>query len=282
VKNTFDILTAVSGLGAGVPVRRKWDIGASSVTGSVKGNRGVASVEGILAAWQAKHGFSGRTGLLDLDPRDWYLADLPVQGYEDLTKGLGETYRIMDVSFKPTPSCRWTHVPITAAWQALEDQPIKAQDISQIVIRGVERLKRYEWQTMLDAQFSIPCALALAITGAQPGPGWYTTGRFRDEDIRELASKVTYERDREAEALEIEQGKMVCEVNITLKDGQVKTAHADRIKGAPDNPMSRDEILAKFRANLSFADDVWIAKALDMVMNLGGVPDTTVLVEQLY
>jgi 2-methylcitrate dehydratase PrpD len=251
-KRAFDILESGSGrLELAGPKRIKHDIPKESVRGSVKSNYGLVSLRGILAARQAQKGLTGMKGLLDTGLRTWYLIGGKVDNYDELTKGLGESYRIMDMSFKPTPSCRLTHLPITAAWQALEDYPIKAEEIAEITVKGVERLKHYEWETMLDAQFSTPCALAMAISGGEPGPRWYTTGRFKDADIRELASKVKFEYDPQAEALEIKNEKLTGTMVIRLKSGKVKKAYVEQIKGAPDNPMSEDELRAKFRANAS-------------------------------
>ena len=268
VRNTLDILTLQSGLTVAAPRRRKADISSSLTLGNLKGGYGKAAEQGVLAAWEAKAGLTGNAGLLDLDLTDWFLLGLPVPGYDLLTDELGKAYWIMDMSLKPTPSCRWTHPAITAVWQALDNRAVRADEVSEVIIIGVERLQRYEWDTMLEAQFSLPCALALAMVGAEPGPGWYTTGRFKEADIRELASRVTYVRDPEAEALEIRDSRMTCAVEVVFEDGQTRSSRAESVKGAPDNPMSRDEVLAKFAANASFMTDVQIDGVIGKVEDL--------------
>ncbi len=275
ISNAFRL--AQSG-GINPPKPHKHDIPKSMVVPKIKGHYGIRSLQGILAARQAQQGLTGWKGLLDFDRKAWYLAGGEVDNYDILTQGLGKTYRILEVSFKPTPSCRWSHVPITAAWEALENKPVKGEEISEILIKGVERLKRYNWETMLQAQFSIPCAVALAISGEEPGPGWYTTGRFKDADIRDLASKVKFEHDPRAEELELKEGKMICTVEIRFKDGKVKKASIDKIKGAPDNPMSDDELKAKFRANAtSVIGEAQIEQVIDMILNLEKLTELSLL-----
>ena len=46
---------------------------------------------------------------------------------------------------------------------------------------------------------SLAVALALAALGIEPGPKWYTTGKFKDPEVRELAAKIKLENDPEAE-----------------------------------------------------------------------------------
>lgn len=280
-KTTFDILSAMGALWLG-PARGKYDVASSELVGSVKGDNGMASMQGILAAVQAETGLTGCRGMLDLDLKDWYIAGLPEDGYAELTAGLGEDFQISRMSLKPTPSCRWTHVPITAAWEALGGKPVDVGHVARIIVRGVERLRRYEWETMLDAQFSIPCALSLSISRGQPGPDWYTTGHFKSPEIRALAQKVEYEHDPEAEALEIRTGKMKCEVEIRFADGTVRSARIDRIKGAPSNPLTSEEMAAKFRANASFLDPARVSRAMDRLMSLERERNVADLMKDVY
>lgn len=267
----------------GFPRPYKHDIPAGMVVPEVKGEYGQRALHGILAARQGQHGLTAWKTILDGDLKSWYLAGGNPNGYHILTEGLGTDYRILEVSFKPTPSCRWTHVPITAAWQALDQKPVIGDEIAEIVIKGVNRLQRYEWDSMLEAQFSTPCILALALIGKEPGPGWYTTGRFKDGDIRALAKKIKFEHDPKAEELELKTGKMICTVDIKFKDGTLKSASIDRIKGAPDNPMTDAELRGKFKANaISLIGETKLNKAIDVIMNLEKIKNVSILTAFLF
>jgi 2-methylcitrate dehydratase PrpD len=280
VQRVFGVLTLDPG-----PVPRlspqKYDIPSDMDLGTIKWNYGGSAELGVLAAYKAKSGLTGMPGLLDLDYTGWCMAGLPPQGYDDLTRGLGREHWIQNMSFKPTPSCRWTHVPITAAWSALKNRPVRAADIERVVIKGVNRLQRYQWEQMTDAQFSIPCSLALAMSGDTPGPGWYISGRFRDADIRELASKIRLERDPAAEAREIDDVAMSCTVEITFKNGEVKSGTCEHVKGAPGNPMSRDELVAKFKANASHLNPRSQQQIIDAILHLEDVSDIAILMDSL-
>jgi 2-methylcitrate dehydratase PrpD len=126
---------------------------------------------------------------------------------------------------------------------------------------------------MIQAQFSVPTVIALAITGVEPGPKWYITGRFKDPDILELAKKVKFENDPEAVDLELKQGKMMSTVKIVFKDGTVKQATCKNIKGSPGNPMSEKELEAKFKANAAgIMSDTQINRIIGTVMELEKLP----------
>jgi 2-methylcitrate dehydratase PrpD len=264
------------------PLRQKYDVPTDTPVPETKSNFGLYAMRGILAARLGQQKVTGWNTLLDGDLQKWYLSGGEVEGYDILTGGLGKIYRIMEVSFKPTPSCRLTHAPITALWQALDHKPIKAKDIEQIEIKGVKRLDRPQWEIVMEAQFSIQCTIAMAALGIEPGPKWYTTGKFKDPEVRELAAKVKLENDPEAEELELREGKVKCTVTVKFKDGTVKKATIHHVKGAPGNPMTEEELKAKFKANTIdiFSEDQ-VAKIIDTVLNLEKLPKVSDLTKLL-
>lgn len=251
------------------PSRQRYDLPASTIVPETKADYGLSALKGIISARLAQQGVTHGVDLLDEDLQQWYLSGGEVEGYDILTGGLGKTYRIMEMSFKPTPSCRLTHAPITALREALDHKPVKAKDIEQIVIKFVKRLDRPEWEIMMQAQFSMQCIIALDALGIEPGPKWYTTGKFKDPEVRELAAKVKLENDPEAEELEIREGKVKCTAEVKFKNGTVKKATIHQIKGAPGNPMTEAELKAKFRANtIDIFSEVQVARIIDTVLNL--------------
>jgi 2-methylcitrate dehydratase PrpD len=279
IERTFGVLTADAG--ALRLTQAKYDVPPDMDIGTIKGNYGQYSELGVLAAYKARSGLTSMKGLLDVDLTGWYLAGLSAAGFDDLVRGLGHQYWILNMSFKPTPSCRWTHVPITAAWAALGNRPVRASDVDRIVVKGVTRLERYQWDEMTQAQFSIPCALALAISGATPGPGWYSSGRFTDPEIRALASKVKLEREPEAESREIWDLGMTCTVEITFKNGEIKSGRCEHVKGAPQNPMTRNELVSKFKVNASHLKPSRQQELVDKILRFEEIGDVADLMTLL-
>ena len=264
------------------PQRQKYDVPTNTPVPETKSNFGLYAMQGILAARLGQQKVTGWDTLLDGDLKKWYLSGGEVEGYDILTGGLGKIHRIMEVSFKPTPSCRLTHAPVTALWKALDHKPVKAKDIEQIVIKFVKRLDRPQWEIEMEAQFSIQCAIALAALGVEPGPKWYTTGKFKDPEVRELAAKIKLENDPEAEELEIREGKVKCTATVKFKDGTVKKATIHHVKGAPGNPMTEEELKAKFRSNtIDILSEAQISQIIDTVLNLEKLPKVSDLTKLL-
>jgi 2-methylcitrate dehydratase PrpD len=81
--------------------------------------------------------------------------------------------------------------------------------------------------------------------------------------LRERA-KVRLIPDQELERL---MPLRVAIVNITLEDGSRLTQSVDNVRGTPENPMTRDEI---------------IAKATDLIAPILGVASCSKLIEQVF
>ena len=108
------------------------------------------------------------------------------------------------------------------------------------------------------------------------------TGKFKDPEVRELAANVKLENDPEAEEMELREGKVKCTVTVKFKDGTVKKATIYHVKGAPGNPMTEDELKAKFRTNTIdiFSEDQ-VARIIDTVLNLEKLPKVSDLTKLL-
>jgi 2-methylcitrate dehydratase PrpD len=278
----IDALGIMVGRMRGNPMRRKAPTGVQPTNLTIKSDRGFNAVLGVLAALQAEKGHTGKKNVLDSDGF-WQAGGADGCRFEELTMGLGETYRIMEMEFKPWPCCRTCHTPITAVMEVLEGWPVKPEDIQEIRLRTFLKLVGYEWETMMEAEFVCPCAIAMAVmSGEPPGPRWYTTGRFRDPDVRDFARRITYEFDVEAEALR-DAGKRICTATIITKDGQSRSARIESAKGRPDNPMTPAELEDKFRANAdSVLSQERIGKVLGSLADWESLEDITALTDLLH
>jgi 2-methylcitrate dehydratase PrpD len=100
--------------------------------------------------------------------------------------------------------------------------------------------------THVDAQFSLPWAIAVAICKNRTGIGEFRGETLHDPEVLGLAEKVTWEIDPAAEAMypKAYPSTLIAE----LKDGRVLQAHVDFPKGDPENPATREEILNKFHS----------------------------------
>jgi 2-methylcitrate dehydratase PrpD len=257
--------------------------GVAARLGEAKLNYHTQAFLGTFAAWQAHKGLMGPKDILDGDIF-WTRSGANSCNYPELTRDLGEKYRIMEVGFKLASACRYTHPAITAVWKALEGETVKAEDIEEILLTQVMLLTpAYEWDTMVQAQFSLPCAVAMSIAGGEPGPGWYKASRFKDPDIRELAHKVKFIEDPEATELWLKYGKLVGTAEVKTRDGKIRKAHIEHPKGEPENPFTEEEFQRKFMTNaVGILGQKQAEELKHKLLHLEEAPDVSALRHLLY
>jgi len=219
----------------------------------VKNNYGPSAEIAIRAALLAKRGYKGPIDILEGDTG--FPVMIGAQNYDpDYLKAaftdLGERPKILDLQFKPYPSCRHTHSPIEAALHLQEIYNLNPQDIDEITVKMFTSRARHplddvEPKNMTSAQMSIPYAVALALLGVEPGLEWNLDEMRQRSDVLDLAKKVRLQPDPEADAHR-QQGY------ITYAMVQISTAnntYEHRVlhpKGSTENPLTREELTQKF------------------------------------
>ena len=108
-------------------------------------------------------------------------------------------------------------------------------------------------------------------TGAYDGESHPKSGR----------SRIYQENQSSAGDIEFEKARII----VTTKDGSKLTENVTKVKGDPkDNPMSHDEIIAKFWVNVDFTQRISQKKAielLDKLLNLEKVNSVRKLIPLL-
>ena len=150
---------------------------------------GWTTMTGIFWTMMAKMGMKGTPEILDGDGGFWYLVGSDQCNYEKLLEGWGQKYNILDTKFKPYPSCTWGHSSIDATKRILEQHPIKPEEIEAINIKTLERAAQFlsdtKIETVFDAEFSLPYALAMLLLGQKAGPEWLSEeNMFRNEKVK--------------------------------------------------------------------------------------------------
>jgi 2-methylcitrate dehydratase PrpD len=160
----------------------------------------------------------------------------------------------MDTSIKVHACCRFSGPAADCALD-LYRQGVRAKDVKRILAKvgdftikmlcnPIERKLRP--RTHVDAQFSLPWAIAVAICRNKTGIEEFRTEALKDPEILDLAKKVKWELDPDAERFypKAYPATVIAELN----DGRVLQAHVDYPKGDPENPASDEEIIAKFNS----------------------------------
>ncbi len=164
---------------------------------------GLAAQNGIHAALLAAEGFSGPRHILE--GRDGFLHGYSRNPVPDrLTSELGQSFEILHTAVKPHACCRYMQGPIDAILAIMSEHNLQAGQIQRIEVAVLEagwgivaepREKKYNPESVVDAQFSMPFGAAVAAMDGAAGLDQFTLEKTRSPKIRELMGKVALVKD---------------------------------------------------------------------------------------
>lgn len=210
---------------------------------------GWSAMAGLAAATLASHGFKGAGEAIE-GTHGFLRAYAPAPSPDRASQDLGSVYELMATGVKPYPSCRYGHAGIDAALALRAEFGLQPHEISQVIygsstagmlLVGEPACKKANPQNIVDAQFSAPFVLSVALaTGVMQ---WDSYGLLQDAEIRHLMAKIRCEHDPEIE-MEFPTN-MSGKLTVHARGRSfVKTIIVPR--GEPANFLSREELLAKF------------------------------------
>ncbi|MGZ5719044.1 MAG: MmgE/PrpD family protein [Burkholderiales bacterium] len=244
---------------------------SNAITAALMGSGGLPGV---------KHPLTGEDGLSRV-----YLHDLfdPPRA----TRGLGTEWEFDRLSIKPYPTCRLTHPAISAAL-----------DLRAQIGRDVEKIERVELvigpqahdvvgrdvsekrtpQTRVNAQFSVYWCVASALAYGEVTPRQLAEEIPPSQKLREWIGKISATPDPAAAQRDIGGCKLHAHGAFGIREVEQTSA-----KGHPDNPLSDDELLAKFKANLRYANvsDGQATELADAIMDIDSLSDVRPLADAI-
>jgi 2-methylcitrate dehydratase PrpD len=210
----------------------------------------------LLATRLAAHGAEGPPGVLegrfgvfhafvdtriDLEPQ---LADL------------GSRWETRRISYKAFPACHFIHGSLGATETLHEGlDPNEIEDVVVTVPEaGVSLVlepakSKVAPRSDYEGKFSLQFSTAAMLLHGRVGLTTYTPEVLTDARVLELARKVRYETKQYASY----PGAFPGGVRIRLRDGRKLEADFPHQLGAPENPMSAEQVREKFRENARLA-----------------------------
>jgi 2-methylcitrate dehydratase PrpD len=255
MRNAFGIvINMISGAGGGL----------SEGATTFKLSQGTSARSGIVAAELAKGGWTGikdpllgRTGYYQTFTQG---CDYP----EKLTRDLGKKYYV-ELVFKPYPGGRPTHTTIDAALALVRKHDINVNDIEKVTLRLSPPMRYGHYMKPYkvgdyptgDALFSYKYSTATALVRKHVTAENFTEESIRDPEVQDLIGKIEL-----AEDLDKENG---VELKIKMKNGRILSEYVREAKGEIPNPLSRDDLVAKFMGQVEFSQTVSEEDALKLV-----------------
>jgi len=214
----------------------------------------LATEAGVRAALLAREGYTGPVEVIEGKEGLYQVLRNVKWSTEALLNGLGTKFLITECSYKPFPTEALTHQPITAVLNICRAHSIAAEDVAEVHLRTTTRgadilsdPSKYKPTTKETADHSLPYCIAAAIADGNVLPSSFEEDKLRDPRIWALLPKIKVVADPEIDRLF--PGVKRAIVRITTTGGAVYEEQVDHAKGSPENPMSDEEIAAKFRAN---------------------------------
>src|SRR5262249_49789808 len=158
-------------------------------------------------------------------------------------------------SIKPFPSGSLAHPAMNALQCLVATHEIRTEDVQRVDV-GTNRnipnaLIHHRPTTGLQGKFSMEFCLACLLLYGKAGLKEFTDEVVNRAEVQAMIERVHLRVDPEAERAG--NNRMTTFLDLTLKDGRTVSARADFAKGSPQDPMTFEEVAAKFRDCADFA-----------------------------
>jgi 2-methylcitrate dehydratase PrpD len=169
---------------------------------------------------------------------------------------LGEDFVMDTITFKPYP-CGTMVQPYIDTALKLRARNVRLDGIERIVCKTAEGIVHRLWEpiemkrrppTAYAAKFSTPFGVALGLARGHAELGDFTDDAIRDAELLRLCALVDFEIDPNNPYPAAYTGH----VRIEYADGTIEEADQAHMRGGSQEPLTRAEIDAKFRANVAF------------------------------
>jgi 2-methylcitrate dehydratase PrpD len=249
---------------------------------------GWSAQSGITAALLAREGVTGPAEVFE---GRWGVFASHVQSadahrdFSRISSGLGTVWESRKASFKPYPAAHVIHPYISAALRLRDRYALNAADIASVECPVAEFIvsivcepatEKFAPATGAHGRVSLQYTLAEALYRGELGKDAYGAESLANPVIQSLTRKVRYRVDPDYPG----PGQFKGAVSITMNDGRVFEEVEEFTRGSVENPMSYDELFAKFDRNAAglLPKQARVALA-DRIRSLESLPGARALVQ---
>lgn len=283
-EDQMDAAFGIAGTYAPVPSAHKYFgvVSESRPMREAKLGWGWMTMAGTLAAVSAARGFGGGHGILDGDRGFHVMAGSDRVDWGRMTRDLGSRWLVVDVEPKVFPAIARNAVPYTATAALVAEHGFGPDDVERVTVLGMNPTAVADPApcSAVDAQFSLPFAVAAALTGEPVGPALFDEERLADPRLRDLMQRVAMEHDPGLDTLYFDEQRQRYTVTVDLEDGRRFVREIEFPRDRP--PMGWDEVCAKFRLLCDgVLGDDRIERAIEVVDGLDRLDDLGHLIATL-
>jgi 2-methylcitrate dehydratase PrpD len=203
---------------------------------------GKAAMDGILAADLAQDGYIGSDRLFEIE-NGWLDAFIQDRDVEVPPLDFAQRHELLRNGYKLFASCRATHASSQTAQQLAGR--IAGRRIEKVTARihpgAFVTAGKLDPKTPLEAKFSVPFCIAMALNGYRLAWSDFSEKVFADRGVTDVVPKVTL--------VPVEgQSPASAFIDVTLSDGETLSAETLVILGHPENPVSDAGLEEKFNS----------------------------------
>lgn len=244
-------------------------------------NCGHAAKSGVIAAMLAAEGFTGPTDVVE-SPRGFMALYGGDHIYpERITAGVGQTWKVMEVSQKAYSGCRYIHPSLDAVFALQKEHAFTAKDVKHITARILSTGAALvndptPWEGnkgLQGTRFSTHFNIAVALVHGRPGLWNLLDNRYplqyRDSpEVRAMMKRIEVIADDELDKNFPDKWSTVLE--IELANGSKVSRAVDWPTGEPETPMDQAMLTEKFNRLTAMAgwDEARARALIPQVMSL--------------
>ena len=245
---------------------------------------GFAARNGIAAALMAAEGMTGQTDVLEA-PRGLMnmITSGKVEAPEKILSEWGKPYRILEVGIKSYPCCYHLQRIIEATLDLRQTMKLTPSQVEKVDVEVnaffptvVQHLEPHD---EIEAQFSLPHAVALAMHEDNVGPAGFSGASIEDERIKRFRSRVNM-------VVREDWGwtptGWTPRITYTLASGETVVREPGLSKGQPPELLDFDACIPKYLGCVeALLPPERVQRSIDMLRNLRALPDAAALVAEV-
>jgi len=235
---------------------------------------GFGNREGLLAALMAKRGITACKDAIEKLFKVFYRNN---NDFSLFTSDLGKEFWGLKVGFKPWPCCRVAHTYIKAGLDLAMRYDLNPERIEEVILTVGSLARDIPFNPIeekqkpklsISAKLSLPFIMGVVFTKRRVAIKDFLPENLGDLEVLELAKKVKPKFDPHLCEGALEPGV----VEVRIQGGESYVNREELPYGHPRNPMSDEELVAKFKdctlyAKKAFSEEK-VSQLVERIFNL--------------
>ena len=234
---------------------------------------GRAAQAGVLAAQLSAKNFTGIQNIVEADYGGFLSSFSGKNDFNRSIRNLYKEWECMNTGIKPYASVTSIHTALDCLKNIMEKNNISVKNIKNIKAKishptYVHCAWDYKNHNITSAQMNIYYGLALIALEGELFVNQFSKDKISNPEILNFMKKITAEVDPKIESLGHEFRHMAS-IELTTNDNK-KFNHTEKYrKGSPENPLTKDQIISKFKSLASYSyDETQVSKIKEKIENI--------------